>query len=69
MSPWQRFALWLVAAANCQAPPLAAAQMTASAAQDAAVLLEAKAAADTSQCNSTYVDGWQHDYIDWREYC
>eukprot|EP01045_Picozoa_sp_COSAG04_P016021 COSAG04_NODE_1307_length_7295_cov_1.983185_6_plen_280_part_00 len=69
MSPWQRFALWLVAAASCQAPPLTAAQMTASAAQDAATLLEAKAAADTSQCNSTYADGWQHDYIDWREYC
>ena len=64
MPPWQRFALWI--AANCQLLPLSAQTL---AAQDAATLLEAKAAADTSQCNSTYVDGWQHDYIDWREYC
>ena len=50
--------LWL-AVTHCflMPPPLAEAQMTTSGLEDAAVLLEAKAAADTSACTGG------HEYL------
>ena len=55
VTPAHRGALLWLLTWHCCCLPLAEAQTTASGAEDAGVLLEAKAAADTSACNGGYV--------------